>query len=126
MRYTPSQYAKTLYDLLEEHPRKRKEIVSAFAKHLLQNGAVKDLRAIGEAFKREWYKRENIIPVEVTAAETGVFSIKELEKLAGQEIELSEKKDSNVGAGARIKIGDWQIDNTLARRLSDLKSAVTR
>lgn len=100
--------------------------MSAFAKHLLQNGAVKDLRAIGEAFKREWYKRENIIPVEVTAAETGVFSIKELEKLAGQEIELSEKKDSNVGAGARIKIGDWQIDNTLARRLSDLKSAVTR
>ena len=126
MRYTPTQYAKTLYDLIEESPKKSKEIVRAFAAKLVANGALKDLRAIGAAFEREWYSRTGTTPVEVTTVEKGSMSKKELEKMLGKDIEFIEKTDPAVTAGARIKIGDYQIDNTLARRLSDLKNALAR
>ncbi|HEY4498807.1 MAG TPA: F0F1 ATP synthase subunit delta [Candidatus Paceibacterota bacterium] len=126
MKYTPSQYATTLYDLLEENPKKQKETVKAFAQKLVANGSVKDLRAIESAFVREWYDRKGITPVTVTAGESGAYTKKEIEKITGKEIELTEIKDPGVGAGARIRIGDYQIDNTLARRLSDLTSALTK
>ena len=125
MRYTSVQYAKTLYDLLEENPKKVKEIMQNFAQKLVSSGAVKDLRSITAAFEREWHTRTGTTTVEVTVAETGAVRKSELEKVLGKNIELSEKTDPSIGAGTRIKIGDYQIDNTLARRLSDLRNTLT-
>ena len=126
MKYTPAQYAKALYDILEENPKEKSQTLSLFAKHLVKNGDAQKLRAIVTAFEREWRERKDIVAVEVTAAEKAVFSKKELEKIIGKEVELKEKVDPSVGAGARIRVGDHQIDNTLARRLSDLRVALTR
>ncbi len=126
MRYTAAQYAKALYGLTEANPKDARKTVQTFARRLIANGQAGLVRTIAERFKQEWFTQKGIVPVEITATETGIIVKKELEQALGKSVELIEKKDPSVGAGARIKIGDWQIDNTLSRRLSDLKNALTR
>src|SRR3989344_6296231 len=124
MRYTAMQYAKTLYDLLEAEPKNTALVIRNVAKTLLSNGQAGLARSVAEQFKSVWYTRKKITAVEVTTAEKGLVGVTQLEKMLGDKIELNENVDPKVGAGARIKIGDYQVDNTLARRLSDLRNAL--
>ncbi|OHA27092.1 MAG: hypothetical protein A3C06_01165 [Candidatus Taylorbacteria bacterium RIFCSPHIGHO2_02_FULL_46_13] len=126
MKYTPIQYAKTLYELVEADPKHDKETVKKFAQTLVAHGKTSQLRAILAEFERQWYIQKGITPVEVTSTRTGQVKAKTLKELVGTEIELIEKIDSTVGEGARITIGDWRIDNTVQRRMNELKQAVQR
>lgn len=126
MKYTAAQYAQTLYELLEKHSKNSKAIVRKFAATLLKNGQAGLAREIARQFTQLSNAHKGITPVSVTAAEKHAVSAAQLEKLLKTRVELTEAIDPNVGAGARIQIGDFQIDNTLARRLSDLRNTITQ
>ena len=81
MRYTATQYAKTLYDLLESEPKNTSGVVRNVAKQLLENGQAGLVRSISEQFNKVWYERKGITPVEVTTVEKGLIKVGQLEKL---------------------------------------------
>ena len=126
MKYTASQYATTLYEELEAHPKDVSGVIKKFAGILVLHGRSGLLRAICTEFERVWYIRREITPVEVVSADKGAVNKREIEKLVGREIELMEKIDPRIIAGARVTIGDWRIDNTLERRIADLREAVSK
>lgn len=126
MRYSPAQYAKALYELVEADPKNMKATVASFAKMLASHQKLKLLRAISEEFKREWFKRKNITPVIVESAEKSAVKVEELIKLIGGQIEVTEKTNPSVLGGVRITVGDTRIENTVERRMQELKNAVLK
>ncbi len=126
MRYNAKQYAKVLYDLIEEHPHHASKVVKEFAATLARHGRTNLLRGILAEFEREWYTQKGVTPVVVETEKVGAVSKAELKKLVGTDIEITEKIDPKLGAGTRITIGDMRIDNTVARRMQDLKRTVQK
>lgn len=124
MKYTSRQYATALYELIEKEPTKAREHLKRFVESLSRNGQLGLARDIVRDFEMLWNEKRGIVPVEITAAEERAVSKKKLEEMLGSTIELVEKTDPALGAGIRMRIGDYQIDNTLARRMQELKNAV--
>ncbi len=126
MKYTSAQYAKALCDLIEEKPSMIRETVHAFVKKLSANGQLGLRRDIERSIVTEWNTRKGIVMGEITVAEKDSVDIAAVAGELGHHIQLVKKTDSGIGAGVRIQIGDWRIDNTLARRFSKLKSTLTQ
>ena len=123
MTYSPSQYAEALYDLIEAHPHKRTETVKKFAQKLVNDGKANQLRAIMAEFERIALEKKKLVLVKVESAKPHAVSAASLQKAVGEEIELIERVNPELGAGVSITIGDYRIDNTLKRRMEDLKAA---
>jgi len=84
------------------------------------------IREIAQAFDEEYKKNKNIFTAVVTSAQ-GLDSktrAKVLDLVKEQmkgEVELVEKIDPSTIGGFILKIGDKQIDKTVARQLSNIK-----
>jgi F-type H+-transporting ATPase subunit delta len=88
------------------------------------------IQEITHAFDEQYKTNKNIFTAVVTSAK-GLDSIskqKVLDLIKSQikgEVELLEKVDANTIGGFILKIGDKQIDRTVARQLSNLKKELT-
>ena len=88
------------------------------------------IREITHAFDEQYKTNKNIFTTVVTSAK-GLDSVskqKVLDLIKSQmngEVELLEKVDANTIGGFILKIGDKQVDRTVARQLSNLKKELT-
>lgn len=126
MRYTAKQYAQTLFELTDSNPRSAQATIKRVAEILLAHNQGRLLRKIETEFEREWNARKGITQVEVTATKKGLVHAKDFSHRVTGKIELTETIDPQVIGGVKIKIGDWQIDNTIARRLKQLQEAIAK
>ena len=119
MKYSSKQLATAFYELLADKPKEHKQIVSRFAAFLQKIGVTKMSNEITRQFEITRLKKENAIKVEIVSAEKNrpIFPT----KINGKKTELSWRTDPGLIAGAIIKIGDIRIDNSITRRLSELK-----
>ncbi|MBX3163283.1 MAG: ATP synthase F1 subunit delta [Bacteroidetes bacterium] len=88
------------------------------------------VKEIAEAFDEQYKQSKNIFTAVVTSAK-GLDSTtknKVLDLVKAQtkgEVELVEKIDANTIGGFILKIGDKQIDRSVARQLSEVKKQLT-
>ena len=84
------------------------------------------IHAIASAFDEQYKVNKNIFTAVVTSAKglDAATKLKVTELIKSQmngEVELKEKIDPNTIGGFILRIGDKQIDKTVARQLSNLK-----
>jgi F-type H+-transporting ATPase subunit delta len=85
---------------------------------------------IALAFDEQYKTNKNIFTAVVTSAKglDNTTKLKVIELLKSQmngEVELTEKIDAKTIGGFILRIGDKQIDKTVARQLSNLKKELT-
>jgi F-type H+-transporting ATPase subunit delta len=85
---------------------------------------------IAESFIEQYKEHKNILTAIVTSAKglDAATKQKALDLVKSQlsgEVELVEKVDANIIGGFILKIGDKQLDKSVARQLSNLKKQLT-
>lgn len=86
--------------------------------------------AMATSFIEQYRSHKNILTAVVTSANglDAATKQKALELVKSQlsgEVELVEKVDANIIGGFILKIGDKQIDKSVARQLSNMKKELT-
>ena len=119
-RYSSKQYARALYELAAESPKKMPLILKGFANTLLKNNDLSKSEEIMKEFEKIYYEESGIRRVEVSAADEGVGKSLN-QKIKGDSVF---KKDPRLIGGVKIKIGDEMVDNTLHGRLRRLKESL--
>ncbi len=121
MRYTPKEYAETLYGLTDRiSERAAKNVIRRFVKALSDNNDLSKTGLIVEEFEKIWREAQGRKKVEVTVApKENTAHLKE--KLKGDVIF---EEDPNILGGIKIRIGDKLIDNTIRARINRLKESL--
>jgi len=132
MKITSKQYAIALFELVRDKKGKELEqVLSSFAKILLdRNDHFKRDKIILE-FEALWYKEYSIVKVEIESVRklsqeiTGslVEKIKKITKAS--DIILSEKINKEIIGGAVIKFNDHILDFSLRTRLRKFKEVLS-
>lgn len=123
MRYTPTQYATALHDLLAAPgPKKESERVKEFALFLYKNGDTGKLGEIEQSFRKLLREKEGKVLVEMTVTESATAKVPHT--LLGKPAEVILKEDKTIVGGVRFKIEDVVVDNTLRGRMNTLKKAI--
>jgi len=121
MKYSPREYARALYDLIERATESAsEETVKKFVKALAANGDLSQAEMIVEEFEKVWRRRRGEEKIEVAAARRE-DALPLGEKLKG---EIFFKEDPKVLGGVKIRIGDKLIDNTIRARINRLKESL--
>lgn len=125
MRISPKQYAVLLYALTKDAKKSElKEAVQSFIKQLARGRALALLPRILALYNSYYNAREGVVDVEVVSAGEPSSKIKhEIEKLSVR-TNVRYRIDSAQLGGARIKVGDYMIDDTLKARLAKLKQTM--
>jgi F-type H+-transporting ATPase subunit delta len=123
MRYTNRQYAKALYETLENADAgKTKDIISRFANVVVKHRKANNIKEIASSFEELVLAEKGLIRAKVTtASEMEQNSL--IEKLKSN-AEIERKIDPSLIAGAEITIGDTRISSSLKARLADLRKAM--
>lgn len=125
-KFKPNEYAAALYELLQKTPvPQQKRIISWFAGYLVRQNALPLISKIVREFSEICDHADGAIPVEITTRD-GKFQAAELEKALGKKVRITARKDPTVRGGLKIKIGDTLIDNTLSRRMNNLRQSLGR
>lgn len=125
-QFTPRQYAKALFEALEESPAEKKEhIVTDFARMIVLDGARKKLPEIiriwddiskekGKSFDVSLTTREKL-----TEKEEKMWKEK-IQKLLGGELRFSAHADESLIGGVIIKLNDMVYDASLKSQVHAL------
>ncbi|MBI2552630.1 F0F1 ATP synthase subunit delta [Candidatus Uhrbacteria bacterium] len=128
MKITPKQYAILLYELTKDEPKKEiEERTRDFLNLLFKQRALNKLPKILMFYSQYYNAREGVIDVEVTTARTAQKSVfSEIGKQLGKnvKVEIKSREDPALIGGARIRAGDYMIDDTLRARLRALRSTL--
>ena len=105
-------------------------ITSGFLTIVAQKRRESVIPQMATSFIEQYKSQKNILTAVVTSANglDDVTKKQALDLIKSQlngEIELVEKIDSNVIGGFILKIGDKQLDKSVARQLSNLKKELT-
>ena len=127
MRISPKQYAQFLYAITKD--AKGAELIKQakmFIDLLMRNRALPLLPRIERAYVDYYNTREEVHDATVISArELPARALKQLrEALKDQNVECQSQIDPEVLGGARIRVGDYMIDDTLKARLAQLKKAM--
>lgn len=126
MKYTPTQYAETLYELLERETDEKNtyRTIQQFVSILKKQRALSSWKQVVQAFERIYYSRKNIIQAHITLARG------HLPELVAQSLpkntEISVSHDISLVGGIQIQIGDTLIDNSVRARVEKLKEALQK
>ncbi len=124
MNISAKRYATTLADALNKHHGASTEVVKAFAQLLIERGESGKLRDIERAYESLRRSSENELDVTVVSGQAlGAHLFPK--ELNGKKVREEHRVDANEIAGARISIEDSLVDNTIARRLRDLRNALS-
>jgi F-type H+-transporting ATPase subunit delta len=105
---------------------KLSELTMSFLVLMTRKGRENYLPEIASAFEEQFKKHKNIFTAVVTSARGLDKSTRErlLDMVKTQlkgEVELVEKTDPSTIGGFILKVGDKQVDRTVARQLNNLK-----
>ena len=137
MRITPKQYAALLYETTKSvKGAELAQYAKEFIQLLARNRAMAMLPRIERAYRDYYNRQEEVLDVTITTAR-GVSRnvLHEIEKNVAQTFrsevrskdlsyEIRENIDPAVLGGARIRAGDYMIDDTLKARIMKLKQSL--
>ena len=100
-----------------------------FVHLLVKNGREKALIGICEKFESDVLEHKGIVEADVTTAValTDADKAKLIETLKsqlGKDIQLNESVNSEVIGGMKLTVGGYQIDNTIAGKLNQMRHAL--
>lgn len=124
MRITPKKYAALLYEMTKGVEKGvLTKAVRAFITLLARHRAVAMMPRIERAYQTVYNAHEEVIDVEIVSArELSAPNMKALKSVLKEyHVECATRVDEAVLGGARIKVGDYMIDDTLKARLQELK-----
>ena len=129
MKYTATQYAKTLYQVTEGKSEKEiKENISGFLQLLMKNGDMNLKNAITKRFGEIYDAKNGIVVAETLSKEKLSKSLTdELSgfikgKYGAKEVVIKNKIDESMGGGIIIKVGDELLDGSIRNQLNKLKN----
>lgn len=107
------------------------EISKGFIRLITKNGREAYLPVIADEYNAKFKAAQGIIPVTVTSAQKLDDTVKStiLSKLEGKvngKFEVTEKIDESLIGGFVFRMGDTQIEGSVARQLKELKQRLTR
>jgi len=107
------------------------EVSTSFVKLITNNGRESYLPTIAEAFDAQVKEHRGIVPITIISAVPLANSIKEIilekvEKGVNGKLEVTELIDSSLIGGFIVRMGDKQIDASVASQFNDLKQRLTR
>ena len=126
MRYTPKQYAQSLFMALSDKEEKdRNALLDNFVNLLVRNNNLRLSSQIFQELKKLDLEKRGIKEVVVLSArDLGKFEeevIKNnLKRLLNTEVELTKEVDETLVGGVKIKIDDQVIDATVKNYLQQL------
>ncbi len=125
MKFTHDQYARALYEALHEVKTKDHDrVIDNFIAVLKAKGDIREYAPIIEIYEELDRKEKEIEQVEVTTAgdiEVNAGLLKQLNVVAGKNIEVKKKIDENLIGGVVIKVEDTLIDGSIKEQLASLK-----
>ena len=107
------------------------EVSTSFVKLITNNGRESYLPTIAEAFDAQVKEHRGIVPITIISAVPLANSTKEIilekvEKGVNGKLEVTELIDSSLIGGFIVRMGDKQIDASVASQFNDLKQRLTR
>jgi len=133
MKITPTQYAKTLYEITKgKNHQEIDGMVSGFFQLLRKNNQIKLVPKVIKSFNDIWNKEENIVEAEVITreklSETLEHKLKNYikDKYQAEKVLINNKVDENIKGGVIIKVGDEVLDGSISAQLADLKKQLAQ
>ncbi|MDO8505586.1 MAG: ATP synthase F1 subunit delta [bacterium] len=123
MKITPKQYAVLLYEITSDKEKAAlSKSVQSFIELLVRNRALTLLPRIERAYQSYYNAREEVLDVSITSArELSHHALKVVkDALSEYNVECRTQIKPEVIGGARIRAGDYMIDDTLQARLTRL------
>lgn len=117
------QFAKALYQVTKDLPKdKLPEVVKQFFVILQKHNKLKKIDYIVEEFIRYSKKQSGIKTIEVeTVNELDSKTKNKIEKVFGEDSEITEKINKDLLGGIKIKVDDMVYDASLKTQLNKLK-----
>ena len=125
MRYSPTQYAKALSDLIEEAPdEKRRETIRAFLDALAKQGALPFLSEIVREFERAADKKAGLHDVSIAAPER--LQEEAVARKLPFKTRVNAVRDARLKGGAVVEIDGLRVDNSVMMRLNRIREVFTK
>lgn len=130
MKLTALQYAKTLFESLQDTDTKHHALVmDNFLAALKANNDLKMFEDIALEFEKLEKAQKGIKIAEVTSAsplnkQSEKDIIEQLNKIVGGKVELKQKVDEKLIGGVVIKLDDMLIDASAKKSLEELKKSI--
>jgi len=107
------------------------EVSTSFVKLITNNGRESYLPTIAEAFDAQVKEHRGIVPITIISAvplanSTKDIILEKVEKGVNGKLEVTELIDSSLIGGFIVRMGDKQIDASVASQFNDLKQRLTR
>jgi len=107
------------------------EVSMSFVKLITENRRESYLPSIAESFDLQVKEYKGIVPITITSAvpldnDTKVKIMEKVEKNVNGKLEVTEIIDSSLIGGFIVRMGDKQIDASIASQFNDLKQRLTR
>ena len=107
------------------------EVTTSFVKLITNNGRESYLPSIAEAFDAQVKEYKGIVPITIISATTLENStrdiiISKVEKSVTGQLEITELIDESLIGGFIVRMGDKQIDASVASQFNELKQRLTR
>ena len=107
------------------------EISTSFVNLITKNGRESYLPSIAEAFDAQVKEYKGIVPITIVSASslensTRDIILSKVEKSVKGQLEVTELIDSSLIGGFIVRMGDKQIDASVASQFNDLKQRLTR
>lgn len=131
MKVTPTQYAKTLYELTEKKSHQEiNDVIPEFAKLLAKKNQLKLLPKIIEKFGEIYNKENGIVEAEVITKETMGHATRDKiskfikDKYKAKEVLINNIVNESLKGGIIIQVGDEVMDGSVSGQLNRLKSSL--
>jgi len=128
MKITPTQYAKTLYELtLEKSQNEIDAVIPEFSKLLVKKNQMKLLPKIIEKFNHIWNKNNGIVEAEIISCEKLADELSNKlrnyisNKYQAKEVLINNIVNESLKGGIIIRVGDEVMDGSVERQLKELK-----
>ena len=107
------------------------EVSTSFVKLITNNGRESYLPTIAEAFDTQVKEHRGIVPITIISAvplanSTKDIILEKVEKGVYGKLEVTELIDNSLIGGFIVRMGDKQIDASVASQFNDLKQCLTR
>ena len=118
-KHTIKQYAKALFEALEQSPSAKKpEIITSFVHVLKRNNQLKKADEVIAELNRMFDEKENAL--ELSGITSGHVEMPT--EINGKTVRVTVKKDIST-KGTSLQIRDIFVDNTISGRINRLREA---
>lgn len=128
---SPIVKADTKIAIFERIFEQYEEVSMAFVKLITKNGREKMLPAIAESFDAQVKEFKGIVPMTLITAKpldekTKATILSKVQSMVTGQMEMEEKIDESIIGGFIVRMGDTQIDASIASQFTNLKQRLTR